>query len=47
MSEVKNQTEGKEVTTVTDDEIAGLIAQNSAGRKRKMQVKALKQTIFF
>ena len=27
--EVKNQTEGKEVATVSDDELAGLVAQNS------------------
>lgn len=27
--EVKNQTEGKEVTAVSDDELAGLVAQNS------------------
>lgn len=26
--EVKNQTEGKEITTVSDDELAGLLAQN-------------------
>lgn len=35
MSEVKNQTEGKKVTTVTDDEIAGLIAQNSAWQEKE------------
>lgn len=42
MSEVKNQTEGKEVTTVTDDEIAGLIAQNSAWQEKENAGEGIK-----
>lgn len=42
MSEVKNQTEGKEVTIVTDDEIAGLIAQNSAWQEKENAGEGIK-----
>lgn len=42
MSEVKNQTEGKEVTTVTDDEIAGLVAQNSKWQEKENEGEGIK-----
>ena len=42
MSEVKNQSEGKEVTTVTDDEIAGLVAQNSKWQEKENAGEGIK-----
>ena len=40
--EVKNQTEGKEVATVSDDELAGLVAQNSKLQEKESEGDGVK-----
>ena len=40
--EVKNQTEGKEVATVSDDELAGLVAQNSKLQEKESEGEGVK-----
>ena len=40
--EVKNQTEGKEITTVSDDELAGLLAQNQKLQEKESEGDVLK-----
>lgn len=40
--EVKNQTEGKEVATVSDDELAGLVAQNSKLQEKENEGEGIK-----
>ena len=40
--EVKNQTEGKEVTTVSDDELAGLLAQNQKLQEKENEGEGIK-----
>ena len=40
--EVKNQTEGKEITTVSDDELAGLLAQNQKLQEKENEGEGIK-----
>lgn len=40
--EVKNQTEGKEITTVSDDELAGLLAQNQKLQEKENEGDGIK-----
>lgn len=40
--EVKNQTEGKEITTVSDDELAGLLAQNQKLQEKENEGEVIK-----
>lgn len=40
--EVKNQTEGKEIAEVSDDELAGLIAQNSKLQEKESEGEGVK-----
>lgn len=40
--EVKNQTEGKEITTVSDDELAGLLAQNQKLQEKENEGEGVK-----
>lgn len=40
--EVKNQTEGKEIATVSDEELAGLIAQNSKLQEKESEGEGVK-----
>ena len=39
---VKNQTEGKEITTVSDDELAGLLAQNQKLQEKENEGEGIK-----
>lgn len=40
--EVKNRTEGKEITTVSDDELAGLLAQNQKLQEKENEGEGIK-----
>lgn len=40
--EVKNQTEGKEITTVSDDELVGLLAQNQKLQEKENEGEGIK-----
>lgn len=40
--EVKNQTEGKEITTVSDDELAGLLVQNQKLQEKENEGEGIK-----
>ena len=40
--EVKNQTEGKEVSSVNDEELAGLVAQNSKLQEKESEGEGVK-----
>ena len=40
--EVKNQTEGKEITTISDDELAGLLAQNQKLQEKENEGEGIK-----
>lgn len=40
--EVKNQTEGKEITSVSDDELAGLLAQNQKLQEKENEGEGIK-----
>lgn len=40
--EVKNQTEGKEIATVSDDELAGLLAQNQKLQEKENEGEVIK-----
>lgn len=42
MSETKNQTEGKEITTVSDDELAELLAQNQKLQEKENEGEGIK-----
>lgn len=44
--EVKNQTEGKEVSSVNEDELAGLIAQNSKLQEKENEGEGVRLITF-